>query len=172
MVEAKEKEKARRDDYEKALAAFTQAMRVFHKGEFTKATEFLKAFVEKFASERELIDRAQIYLEICASREKQEKVQLSTFEDYYYYSVYKINQGDYEEALKLLEKAREMKPKEGKIPYLMADTYCLMGDQEQCLEHLKKAIQLDKFFSTLAQNESDFEPLWEDKKFKLITRMA
>ena len=172
MVEAKEKEKARKDDYEKALASFTQAMRAFHKGEFTKATELLKAFVEKFASERELIDRAQVYLEICASREKKEKIQLNTFNDYYYYSVYKINQGEYEEALKLLEKAREMKPKEGKIPYLMADTYCLMREQEQCLEYLKKAIQLDKFFSTLAQNESDFEPLWEDKKFKLITRMA
>ncbi len=172
MVEAKEKEKARKDDYEKALDAFTQAMKAFHKGEFGKATELLKTFVEKFASERELIDRAQVYLEICASREKKEKVQLSTFEDYYYYSIYKINQGEYEEALKLLEKARDMNPKEGKIPYLMADAYCLMGEQEQCLEHLKKAIQLDKFFSTLAQNESDFEPLWEDKKFKLITRMA
>ena len=172
MVEAKEKEKVKKDDYEKALTAFSQAMKAFHKGEFGKADELLKGFVEKFPSERELIDRAQVYLEICDSREKKEKIQLSSFEDYYNYSVYKINQGDYEEALKLLEKAREMNPKEGKIPYLMADTYCLMGEQEQCLEHLKKAIQLDKFFSTLAQNESDFEPLWEDKKFKLITRLA
>ena len=125
-----------------------------------------------FSSEKELVDRARIYLEICGAQQKKEKIQLKTFNDYYEYSIFKINQGDYEEALNLLEKAQEIKPKEGKISYLIANTYCLMGQAESCLENLMKAIQLDKFFGILAQNEADFEPLWEDKKFKLITRMA
>ncbi len=47
-----------------------------------------------------------------------------------------------------------------------------MEEKEECLAHLKKAIQMDKYFSILAQNESDFESLREDKKFKLITRMT
>jgi len=168
----KEKEKIKKDDYQKALLAYNQAMKAYHKGEYEKASELLKDFLEKHSSEKELVDRVQIYIAISGARKEKEKVQLKTFGDYYEYSVYKINQGDYEEALKLLDKAYEMKPKEGKILYLMADTYCLMGQAEQCLEHLKKAIQLDKFFGILAQNEGDFEPLWEDKKFKLITRMA
>ena len=113
-----------------------------------------------------------MYLKICASESQKEKPQLKTFDDYYQYSAFLVNQKDFVEALKLLEKTREMKPKEGKVLYLMANVFCLMGDTEKCLEHLRKAIQIDKFFSTLAQNESDFEPLWEDKKFKLITRMA
>jgi hypothetical protein len=46
-----------------------------------------------------------------------------------------------------------------------------MDQADPCLENLKKAIQADKFFRILAQNETDFEPLWEEKKFKLITRM-
>ncbi len=168
----KEKEKAKKDAYEKALAAFDLAMKAFHKGEFVKSEELLNSFVENFPLEKELVDRAHVYLKICASKKKKEKIQMNTFEDYYQFSIMKLNHGEYEEALKLLGKAAEMKPKEGKIPYLMANTYCLMGEIEPCLEHLKKAIQMDKFFSTLAQNESDFEPLWEDKKFKLITRMA
>ncbi len=168
----KEKEKIKKDDYEKALSAFNQAVKTFHKREFEKATELLKSFKDNFTSEKELVDRAQIYLKICASSQQKEKPSLKTFDDYYQYSIFLLNQGNHDEALKLLETAREMKPKEGKIPYLMADVYCLKGDIEKCLEHLRKAIQIDKFFSTLAQNESDFEPLWEDKKFKLITRMA
>jgi tetratricopeptide (TPR) repeat protein len=168
----KEKEKIKKDDYEKALSAFNQAVNSFHKREFERATELLKSFTDKFTSETELVDRAKTYLKICASERKKEKQQLKTFDDYYQYSIFLANQGNHDEALKLLEKAREMKPKEGKIPYLMADVYCLQGETEKCLEHLRKAIQIDKFFSTLAQNESDFEPLWEDKKFKLITRMA
>ena len=168
----KEKEKVKKDEYQKAFFAYTQAMRSFHKGDYEKAAELLKAFLDKYASEKELVDRAQIYLTICRVEQKKEKIQLKTFDDYYEYSVYRINQGDYEGALKLLEKALDMKPQEGKILYLMADAYCLMGQSEQCLENLKRAIQLDKYFSILAQNEANFESLWEDKKFKLITRMA
>ncbi len=168
----KEKEKAKKDDYQKALTAFDLAMKAFHKGDFVKSEELLNSFIEKFPLEKELIDRAHVYLTICLSKKKKEKIQMKTFEDYYEFSILKLNEGEYEEALKLLGKAAEMKPKEGKIPYLMADAYCLMGEIELCLEHLRKAIQIDKFFGTLAQNENDFESLWEDKKFKLITRMA
>jgi tetratricopeptide (TPR) repeat protein len=168
----KEKEKAKKDDYEKALSAFNLAMKAFHKGEFVKSEELLNSFLEKFPLEKELVDRAHVYLKICSSKKKKERNQMRTFDDYYQTSIIKLNQGEYEEALKLLGKAGEMKPKEGKVPYLMSNAYCLKGEIELCLEHLRKAIQIDKFFSTLAQNESDFEPLWEDKKFKLITRMA
>lgn len=168
----KEKEKVKKDDYQRAISAYNQAMKAFHKGDFERADELLKVFLEMHVSEKELADRAQIYLNICQKEQKKERIQLKTFNDYYQYSVYKINQRDYEEALKMLEKAREMKPKEGKILYLMADNYCLMGQTDKCLEHLKKAIQIDSFFRILAQNEGDFEPLWKDKKFKLITRMT
>ncbi len=168
----KEKDKIKKDEYEKALSAFSQAMKPFHKGDYKKADELLKAFLDKHRSEKELVDRARIYLTICGEQQSKEKVQLKTFEDYYQHGVFKTNQENYEEALKLLEKAREMKPKEGKILYLMAGTYCLKGENEKCFELLKNAIQLDKYFSILARNERDFESLWEDKKFKLITRMV
>jgi tetratricopeptide (TPR) repeat protein len=168
----KEKDKIKKDEYEKALAAYSQAMKSFHKGDYKKADELFKAFLDKHGPERELVDRAQIYLTVCETRQSKEKAPLKTFDDYYQHGIFKTNHGDYEEALKLLEKAREMKPKEGKILYLMADIYCLKGDNEKCFEHLKKAIQLDKYFSILARNERDFESLWEDKKFKLITRMV
>lgn len=168
----KEKEKVKRDEYEKSLLAYTQAMKVFHKGDYPKAAELLTNFLEKHSSEKELVDRANIYIDICKARQIKEKIPLETFDDYYHYSVYKINQGSFKEAIKLLEKAREMKPKDGKILYFMADAHCLMGQKDECLENLKKAIQLDRYFRILAQNESDFESLWEDKKFKLITRMT
>jgi len=165
------KQKTKKNDYEKALSAYTQAMKVFHKGDYQKAEELLKEFSEKYVSEKEFVDRAKVYLSICQERKKDKGVKLKTFDDYYQYSIHKINEGDYEESLKLLKKALEMKPKQGKILYLMADVYCTKGDTGRCLEHLKKAIQIDKYFRILAQNERDFEPLWEDKKFILITRM-
>jgi len=165
-------EKAKKDSYEKALSAYGEAMKEFHKDRMDKAQELLKSFLEKYDAEKELVDRAKIYLEIATEKGKKETVSLKTSDDYFHYSVYKMNTKDYEGALKLLQKALEMKEDEGKAYYLMANVYVLMGNTEEALEQLKKAFQKDKFYRILAQNESDFEPLWDDKKFKLITRMT
>lgn len=165
-------EKAKRDSYEKALSSYGEAVREFHKGRFEKAQELFQVFLEKYDSEKELVDRIRIYRQIIKEKGKKETVSLKTADDYFYYSVFKINSGDYEGALKLLEKALEMGEEEGRTYYLMANACILMEKTEEALEHLKKAFQKDKFYRILAQNEADFEPLWEDKKFRLITRMT
>jgi len=165
-------EKIKKDAYVKALSAYGEAMKEFHKGKLDKAEELLKAFLEKHDTEKELVDRVKIYLQITREKGKKEIVSLKTFDDYMSYSVYKINSGAYEDALKLLEKALEMKGEEGRVFFLQADAYVLMGKTEEAMECLKKAFQKDKFYRILAQNEIDFAPLWDDKKFKLIIRLT
>jgi predicted Zn-dependent protease len=164
------KEKLKKDLYKKILDAYGQAIKAYRKGDCAKAKELFQAFLEKHSTEKELVDRAQMYLALCEDREKKDAIPLKTFEDHYQYAVYKLNQGDHSEAIKLLEKAKTLKPKEGKVTYLMALTYCQMEDTKNCLENLKDAIHKDKFFGILAQNEPGLEPLWEDKKFKVITK--
>ena len=170
MAEAKEK--AKKDTYEKALAAYSQGIKAFRKGDYAKAKEYFEALLEKHATEKELVDRAKIYLDICEIRQKKDTIPLKTFEDYFLYAVYKLNQEDFDETIKLLEMARAKEPKEGKAVYLMALAYCQMGDVDKCLESLKEAVHMDKFFGILARNELKLEPIWEDKKFKVITKMA
>lgn len=167
-----EKEKAMKNSYEKALAAYGQAMKAFHKGDYAKAKEALTGFVESFPEEKELVDRAAIYAEICNQRLNPEKIVLKSFDDYYRYGVYYLNQGQFEEAADLLSKAHEMQPKAGEILYYLANTYCLMQNVEQCLEYLKQAVMLNASFAILAQNELDFDDLREDKRFVMITKMA
>jgi tetratricopeptide (TPR) repeat protein len=166
------KEKAKKDAYHRSLAAYEQAMKAFRKGDCDKASELFKDFLKKHTSEKEFTDRAKMYLSMCEDREKKDTVPLKTSDDYYQFAVYRLNQGEYEQALNLLEKAKEKAPKEGRVLYLKAITYCLMGEEDSCLDNLKEAIHKDKFFRILARNESDFESLWENKKFKLITRVA
>jgi len=166
------KNQSKKAKYEESLVAFQKALELFRKEDFTQAAKLFQEFIHKYNEEKEFVDRARIYLTICENRLHPPQVNLENFDDYYHYSVYLINRGDYEEALEYLKKANQEKPKEGKIYYLMADAFCLLGNYDECLKNLKKAIQLDDFFRILAQNERDFESLWEDKKFKLILRLA
>jgi tetratricopeptide (TPR) repeat protein len=167
-------EKAKKDEYQKGLAAYAEALKEFRKGKDEKAVDSLKSFVGKFPSEIELVDRAKLYLAICEARLKGDKdaPHPKTAEDFYQYGIFKTNARDFEEAQKLLEKALKLSPEEGRIHYALADLHCLSGQTEASLEYLRKAIQLDKYFRILAQNETDFEPLWENKKFKIITRIG
>jgi len=54
----------------------------------------------------------------------------------------------------------------------MAIAYVQSNRLEESLEALKKAIQKDKSLAVLAQNETDFEPLWEDKRFKVLVKLS
>ncbi len=169
---AVEKEKKKIDNYEKALLLFGQAVKAFRKGDCEKAVQSSKTLIEKYPSEKELIDRAKTHIKICQEGMKKETYPLKTFDDYYEYGVYKMNRGELKEALELFQKAVEKDPSQAKILYLLATTYQLMEETDQSLEFLKKAIQKDKYFKILAQNDQDFEPLREDKKFKILTKLA
>lgn len=164
----------KKDEYQKALSAFGDAVKAFRQGKHDRAEELLTEFMEKYGAERELVDRARTYLKIIRERvgRSSERLTAKTDEDYYLFGVYKMNQGDYEGAQKMLDKAREAKPKDGRTHYLLAALACRTGDQDAGLEHLKKAVQLDGYYAILAQNEADFEDLREDKRFKAVSRAS
>ena len=169
---APEKEKKKVDSYEKAILSFGEAVKTFRKGSCEKAVEMFEALIEKHASERELVDRARAYIKICQKITTKATLPSKTFNDLYESGVFLMNLGKYEEALKLFNKAIEKNPDHAKILYFMAAIYQSMGDSDQSLEFLKRSIQQDKYFKVLAQNDSDFEDLREDKKFKLLTKLA
>jgi len=162
----------KKDDYQKALSLYNQGIKDFRKGDYEKAVDSFESLMEKYPEEHELVDRAKVYLSICKRGPKKESISLRNLEDYLFYGQMKINQGDFEGALKLLEKALEYKREEAKIYYLMATAYVQSGKQEEGLEFLKKALQKDKTMAVMAQNEPDFEPLWEDKRFKVLVKLA
>lgn len=164
-------QRPKKDEYQKALAAFGLAVKEFQKGDFEKAAASFKDFIDKFPADKEVVDRAKAYLAITQKRPKKEGASLKGFEDHYRTAVAKINRKDYPAAVKLLERALEYKEQEGLVYYLLADAHSLMGQADESLELLRKAVQKDKNFAILAQNELDFEGLWEDKKFKLITKL-
>jgi len=165
-----EKETSKKKSFEDALAAYSKSMKIFRNGDFKKAADAIKVFLKEFPAKMELTERANIYLNICEGRLNKETITLKTFSDYYQYGIYKMNEGELKEALKALDKAHEIKPKEGKVFYLIANLYCLMEDEKNCLEYLKKAVKMDSFYGLLAQNEITFEALKEDKKFNLIVK--
>lgn len=167
MSEAK-----RKDDYQKALALYNQGIKDFRKNDYDKALASFRELVTTYPEEHELVDRARVYISICERGPKKESISPRNIEDYLFYAQMRINQGDHQGALKLLEKALELKREEGRVFYLMATAYVQAGQVEDGLEALKKALQKDKSLAVMAQNEPDFESIWEDKRFKVLVKLS
>ena len=166
MTEAKDKVIS--DNYQKALTAFGQAMKSFRKGDIEKTKELFSAFQGKYSTEKELIDRIGIYTTILEKKQLKKSEPLKTFDDYYQFGVYNLNQGELKEAEKLLTKAQQIEPNEAKIPYLLAIVALREEETDEALDLLTKAIELDEFFLILAQNEADFDSIREDENFQSI----
>jgi tetratricopeptide (TPR) repeat protein len=156
------------NDYQKALSSFNKAMKYFHKGDFDKAKQSLEDFIKSHSEEKELLDRAKIYLDIIQARGKKESIPLKSFDDYYQYGIFRLNQGRYEDAMDLFKKANKKKAKQAKVYYAMAHAYCLMDEKDKCIANLRKAVKLDEFYGILAQNETYFDVFREDEEFNSI----
>jgi len=69
-----EKETPKKKSFEDVLAAYSKSMKIFRKGDFQKAANAIKAFLQEYPSEMELTERANIYLNICEGRLEKEKM--------------------------------------------------------------------------------------------------
>lgn len=150
---------------DKALKEYERGMQLIQKQNYTEARTHFQAVLDGHPQEREVLDRARIYVRICEDMTDKREFHPRKPEDHFYLGVIKTNDADYDEALKCFEKALLASPKDEKIHYVMASTLALKGERNQAIEHLKTAIELNATNRIYARNDPDFEPLREEDAF-------
>lgn len=154
------------DDHDAAVANFEKALQLVHDGKWKKAAAALEGVIDE-SDTPELIDRARQYLAICRHRIDGEP----DVGDAYLAAVYSKNRGDVESAQKLAKKAGSA-DKDDKIAYLQASLHAIAGDEDQAIEVLGKAIQLDARNRVQAYHDPDFRELRENEDFQGLLEQA
>lgn len=152
--------------HEKAIKEFERGVSLLQKHSYPEALEHFQAVVTGFPQEKELTDRAQVYVRICNGMADKREPQPRKPEDFFYYGVMKANEANYEDAVKFLERALQTSPKDEKVHYVLASTLAQKGERRQALEHLKEAIELNITNRIHARNDPDFEQLRDDENFQ------
>src|SRR5881296_3848991 len=101
--------------HEKALKEFERGVTLLQKQSYSEALERFQAIVGSFPQEKELTDRANVYLRICQNVLERKEPQPRKPEDFFYFGVMKANEANYDEAVRHLEKALEANPKDEKV---------------------------------------------------------
>jgi tetratricopeptide (TPR) repeat protein len=149
-----------------ALELFEKAVKALGKKDFDRALDFFDALIEQYGQERDLIERARAYRAVCErSREKRPSFRPKGFEDLLTYGVYLHNRGEFEDALKYLQQAAEIHPRNEHVLYCLAASFSRSGDTPGALKALRSAIVVSPSNRAQAKSDSDFDPIREDPDF-------
>jgi len=156
---------------------YTQAVKDFKSGNFTSARKIFDGLVQEFSDLQDefipqVMVKVRVHLAMIDAREAPQHPPLKTSEDKLNQAIYHLNAGQYEPAVKLLEKLLAKDFEKAYVHYLIAIAHLRQEDPKATLEHLKKAIKLDGFYKILAYNESDFAPLTDKKEFLDLVRLT
>lgn len=144
--------------YEKALEALERAIKSLYKGEVDKAKEQLERLKESHGEESDLMDRVQTLLLVCERRLSPQR-KPKTAEEMSTWGVMLLNEGDSEQAVRVLSKALEMDPENPHIEYCLAAAHAKEGDAAETARHLRVAIQGDPLNRIHAKADVDFAPV-------------
>ena len=140
-----------------ALDLFEKAVKALGKKDFERARDLLETLIEEHAQERELVERARAYRAMC-DRPK-------GFDDLLNYGVYLHNRGEFGDALKYLQQAAEIHPRNEHVLYCLAAAFSRSGDTTGALKALRSAIGVSTSNRAQAKSDSDFDPIREDPDF-------
>ncbi len=148
---------AARKEYEKGVAALQRK-------KFDDAEKHLRAVIEQFGDEKELADRARLYLAVCEKRKAPSRN--ADGQDPYYLGLFEKNRGNYELALEHLKKAARRA--DGHVSFLIACCHAQLNEPEKAIEALERAILVDENNRGLARRDSDLSPLKELPQFQQL----
>ena len=156
----------RRPAFYEALAVYETGVRALQRHDFEAAANSLRSVIQGYPGERELVERARLYLQVCERETARRPSGPQTASESVYAATVALNAGDVEGALGHLGKALEKAPESDHAHYIMAVALVDRGDPSLALVHLRQAIALNPENRSVALQDPDLGALHELAAFR------
>jgi tetratricopeptide (TPR) repeat protein len=143
--------------YQQAVELFERAVKALGRKDFDRARELLDELLDGHGEQRDLVERAKTYRAMCDRGRRPARPK--TFEELLNYGVVLHNRGDFAQAVKYLQQALEIHPRNESALYCLAAALARAGDAPAALKALKSAIHANPASRSLARRDADFEAL-------------
>lgn len=148
-----------RAGYSDAVALYEQGVAALQAHEFSRASTLLRSVLSGYPDEKELHERARLYLNICERQVVPRAVVPSTPEECIFAATVAFNTGDYDEALVHLRAASSADPEHDLALYMLAAVLSLRDQAEEAVPLLLRAIELNPENRSMARHDPDLESL-------------
>jgi len=152
-----------------ALASFEQGLRALERHAFAEAAETMRAILGSFPSERALLDRARMYLDLCERELRRVPAVPRTVEERLTAATAALNDGNDDRADELARSVVRDDDRQDLAHYLLATVAARRGVADEALSHLARSIALSPEAGAQARFDADFESLRDHETFRKLT---
>jgi len=156
----------RKPTYHEAVAMYERGLQALQRRDFAASAEALRNVIERYPDERELLERARLYLKVCERELEPKEPTPKTADEWVYAATVALNAGDEATAHRNLQRALGEDARHDHAHYMMAVVSARRSDSAAALEHLRHAVSLNPENRSLARQDPDLEPLRDDAAFK------
>jgi len=139
--------------------------------QYGPAAESFTQLVERHPLERALLDRARVYLELCARELSRRPTEPRTIEERLTAATAALNNLSHDRAESLARGVLAEDPHQDLALYLLAVIEVRRGSFDKALSYLGQAIALSPEARAQARHEPDFEPLFDVPAFQELTEL-
>jgi tetratricopeptide (TPR) repeat protein len=158
----------RRPAFYEALAVYETGVRALQRHDFEAAADSLRGVIQRYPGERELVERARLYLQVCERETARRPSGPQTPSESVYAATVALNAGDVEGALGHLNRALERAPDSDHAHYIMSVALVDKGDPSRALVHLRHAIALNPDNRSVALQDPDLSALHDLDAFRQV----
>jgi Tfp pilus assembly protein PilF len=152
-----------------AVAMFEAAMQAMQEHSYREAADGFRRVLDRYPSERGLLDRARVYLELCERELRRQPTAPNTVEEHLTAATAALNNGDDEGAERLARVVLDDDPRQDLALYLLAVIEARRGSTESALSYLEKAVEISPEAGAQARFDGDFESLRDTETFRRLT---
>ena len=155
-----------RQAYAKAVALYEKGLKALQRKHYPRAAAAFRQVLEQFPEERELHERARLYLNVCERETKPQARAPKSVDERILAATLALNRRDVDETLSLLRRTASSHRKHDYIQYMLALAHALGDDVETATEHLARAIALNPNNRLQAKQEPDFDSIRGTQLFR------
>jgi tetratricopeptide (TPR) repeat protein len=159
---------ARKPGFYEAVAIYERGVQALQRHDFGAAAGFFRTVLERYPEERELLERARLYLRVCERETSRQPPTPKTPAEHVYAATMALNSGDHMGALDHLQRALNEDPESDHAHYIMAVALGMRGRAEEALDHLRRSIALNPENRALAKQDPDLDGLRSHETFRSV----
>jgi tetratricopeptide (TPR) repeat protein len=156
---------ARKPSFYEAVAIYERGVQALQRHDYSGAADQFRGVLEGYPEERELLERARLYLRVCERETARQPAPPRTAAERVYAATIALNSGDHAAAADHLQRALSDEPDNDHAHYTMAVALGMRGRPDEALDYLGNAIGLNPENRSLALQDPDLEPVRGHRRF-------
>jgi tetratricopeptide (TPR) repeat protein len=162
----------RKPGFYEAVAIYERGVQALQRHDYVTGAELFRTVIDKYPEERELVERARVFVRVCERETARQAPPPETARDFVYAATVALNAGDHAGALGHLQRAISADDEDDHAHYTMAAALSLRGRSEEAIRHLQRSIALNPENRSQARQDPDLDSIRQLPGFRMALETA